>query len=121
MGWIGVEPTQDHCTRKRADFPCGSCITRDFGQPTSGDTADDSSGNTSWCGLPQGGGLACHQVAAGSQHCASAPSAYREGDTGWQMGKGASPSTSADPLVFRQALCLESITGAPSSTLCGAN
>ena len=49
-----------------------------------------------------GGGLACHQLAESSHDCASAPSTYREGDTGGQMGKGASPSTSADPLVFRQ-------------------
>src|SRR5215471_21346625 len=33
MGWIGVEHAQHPSTRKRADFPCGSCITRDFGQP----------------------------------------------------------------------------------------
>src|SRR5919198_3642618 len=32
-GWRGVEHAQQHSTRKRADFPCGSCITRDFGQP----------------------------------------------------------------------------------------
>jgi len=102
MGWRGVEPAQHHSTRTRADFPCGSCLTRDFGKPTSGDTADDSRGNTSWCGLPPGGRRACPQVAQGSQPCASAPSASREGATGRQMGEGASPSTSADPLVLCQ-------------------
>ena len=34
---------------------------------------------------------------------ASAPSAYREGDTGRQMGQGESLATSADPLVQRQS------------------
>src|SRR5215831_19018274 len=33
IGWIGVEPAQHHSTRKRADFPCGSCITRDLDEP----------------------------------------------------------------------------------------
>jgi RNA-directed DNA polymerase len=33
-GWIGVERKQHHPTRKRADFLCGSCITREIGQPT---------------------------------------------------------------------------------------
>src|ERR1700720_431944 len=36
MGWIRVEPAQHHSTRKRADFPCGSCNTRDLGQPPKG-------------------------------------------------------------------------------------
>jgi hypothetical protein len=34
VGWIGVEDGQHYPTRKRADFPCGSCITREIGQPT---------------------------------------------------------------------------------------
>src|SRR6266446_7379542 len=33
MGWIGVAHAPHHSTRKRADFPCGSCITRDLDQP----------------------------------------------------------------------------------------
>ena len=33
VGWIGVEHTQHHPTRKRADILCGSCITREIGQP----------------------------------------------------------------------------------------
>jgi RNA-directed DNA polymerase len=33
-GGEGVRPTQHHPTRKRADVPGGSCITRDVGQPT---------------------------------------------------------------------------------------
>ena len=33
MGWIGVEQVQHHPTRKRADFLCGSCITKDLDQP----------------------------------------------------------------------------------------
>ncbi len=33
MGWIGVEPRQHYPTRKRADFPSGSCITREHGEP----------------------------------------------------------------------------------------
>jgi RNA-directed DNA polymerase len=33
IGWIGVAPWQHHPTRKRADFPGGSCLTRDLGQP----------------------------------------------------------------------------------------
>ncbi len=33
MGWIGVEPGQHYPPRKRADFPSGSCITREIGTP----------------------------------------------------------------------------------------
>jgi hypothetical protein len=33
MGWRGVARAQPHSTRKRADFPCGSCSTRDHGAP----------------------------------------------------------------------------------------
>ena len=33
MGWIGVEREQHHPTRKRADFPSGSCLTRESGKP----------------------------------------------------------------------------------------
>ena len=33
MGWIGVEHEQHDSTRKRADFPGGSCITREHGEP----------------------------------------------------------------------------------------
>jgi RNA-directed DNA polymerase len=33
MGWIGVALRQHDPTRKRADFPCGSCVTRALGEP----------------------------------------------------------------------------------------
>jgi RNA-directed DNA polymerase len=40
MGWIEVEPLarsrlvlRRNLTRKRADLPCGSCITREIGEP----------------------------------------------------------------------------------------
>jgi hypothetical protein len=33
VGRIGVERQQHHPTRKRADFPYGSCITREIGEP----------------------------------------------------------------------------------------
>ncbi len=33
MGWIGVEREQQDSTRKRADFPGGSCLTREPGEP----------------------------------------------------------------------------------------
>ncbi len=33
MGWIGVEREQHDSARKRADFPGGSCITREHGEP----------------------------------------------------------------------------------------
>src|SRR5215475_30824 len=82
----------------------------------SGDKADDRSGNTGWCGLPQHGGLACHELAEGPYDCTPAPSAYREGDTDGQMGQGARPATSAHPRVFRQSAGGETGDGKPRET-----
>jgi hypothetical protein len=99
MGWRGGEPAPPHTTRQRAACPCGAGLTRDFGQPPAGDTAEASRGPPRWGGLPQGGSLACPQGAAGAPPGASAPSADRAGDPGRQMGAGARPATSAAPRV----------------------
>src|SRR5262249_13998630 len=72
-----------------------------------------------WCDLPQRRGLACHQVAEGAPHCALAPSAYREGDTSRQMGQGASPPASADPLVLRHDSGSQTGDGTPRQTAPG--
>jgi hypothetical protein len=70
MGWIGIEHLQHHSARKRADFPL--VFPHERGCETDqGDKADDSSGNTGWCGLPQGSGLARPQLARHASYCVS--------------------------------------------------
>ncbi len=71
---------------------------------------------TSRCGLPQCHGLACDPLAESPHEGASAPSAYRDSDTGRQMGEGESPSTSVDPLVFCQGCGGQTGDGKPRHT-----
>ena len=73
MGWIGVEPHgRHHPTRKRADVRLVLHHQRVW--PTSsGEKADDGSGDTDWCTLRP-------------VHGPEAPSAYGEG--GARVGRG---------------------------------
>jgi hypothetical protein len=55
MGWRGGEPAPPHTTRQRAACPCGAGLTRDFGQPPAGDTAEASRGPPAGAVFPKAG------------------------------------------------------------------
>src|SRR5258708_9689967 len=57
--------------------------------------------------------MAQDRLVSSSPHCASAPSAHRQGNTGRQMGQGESPATFADPLIQWQSSCCETSDGKP--------
>src|SRR5258707_13670610 len=57
--------------------------------------------------------MAQDRLVSSSPHCASAPSAHRQGNTGRQMGQGESPATFADPLIQWQSPCCETSDGKP--------
>ena len=71
--------------------------------------ADDDSqahvadrGRGCWCDLPGCAGLGQHRLVSRSAQRASAPGAYRAGNSGGPMGQGQSLAAPAHPLVQRQ-------------------
>src|SRR5882672_6150553 len=91
-GWIGIERTQHHPARKRADFPLVFQHERVW-QTDRGGKADDGNSDC-WCDLPRDDRLAGPRLAGPHAYRASAPSAYRAGDSGETVGQGESLATS---------------------------
>ncbi len=106
--------SKDHLIpRESEQTSVWSFVTRKLEKQTLWPSKADESEHVRWCSFPHRAEVAADQLVGRSGHRASAPSAYRQGNTGRQMGQGESPATRADPLVEWQSPCRQTSDGNP--------
>ena len=103
MERIGVESTGNITPRESGQTSIWSLITREFEKPTK--EAKQMTADNNVLVQPPTMTVDWHAIdwQKANRERASAASAYREGNTGRQMGQGESLATPADPLVQRQS------------------